>query len=77
MRLGYVDDDYSDNGYWGHDDGTQDQCKYEGDASVYISITHNAPAPMLDPLDLQTTAWDDNGIPLMPHWAWQTGTPGS
>ena len=27
LRLGYEDDDYSDNGYWGHDDGTGDQCK--------------------------------------------------
>ena len=26
LRLGYEDDDYSDNGYWGHDDGTEDQC---------------------------------------------------
>src|SRR5215467_14125412 len=25
LRLGYEDDKYSDNGYWGHDDGTEDQ----------------------------------------------------
>src|SRR5436190_19791875 len=24
LQVGYEDDDYSDNGYWGHDDGTED-----------------------------------------------------
>ena len=27
LHLGYEDDDYSDNGYYSHDDGTDDQCK--------------------------------------------------
>jgi hypothetical protein len=27
LHLGYEDDDYSDNGYWGHDDGTENQCR--------------------------------------------------
>ncbi len=27
LLLGYLDDDYSDNGYYSHDDGTDDQCK--------------------------------------------------
>ena len=26
LALGYVDDDLSDNGYWNHDDGLNDQC---------------------------------------------------
>lgn len=37
LFLGYVDDNYDDNGYWGHDDGTEAQCKDEGNA--YVSIT--------------------------------------
>jgi hypothetical protein len=39
LRLGYEDDDYGDNGYWGHDDGTGDQCKNVGPAFVRITIT--------------------------------------
>lgn len=26
LRLGYTDNDYSDNGYYSHDDGTENQC---------------------------------------------------
>ena len=40
LILGFEDDGYSDNGYWGHDNGTGDQCKNIGDAYVKISI-HN------------------------------------
>lgn len=40
LRLGYPDDDHSDNGYWGHDDGTQNQCKGVGNAYLTIVITH-------------------------------------
>ncbi len=45
LALSYTDDNYSDNGYWGHDDGTEDQCKNVGPAYVDISIQHNAPTP--------------------------------
>jgi len=54
LTLGYEDDGYSDNGYWGHDDGTGDQCKGVGPAWVMITIAHGiardpvvvpAPAP--------------------------------
>jgi hypothetical protein len=47
LTLGYTDDDYSDNGYWGHDDGTEDQCKNVGDAflDVYI-VPAPPPAPV-------------------------------
>jgi hypothetical protein len=38
LTLGYTDDDYSDNGYWGHDNGTNDQCKGVGNAWVEIEI---------------------------------------
>src|SRR5580658_3643634 len=27
LHLGYEDDGYGDNGYYSHDDGTEDQCK--------------------------------------------------
>lgn len=37
VSLGYEDDNYGDNGYWGHDDGTEDQCKDVENA--YVSIT--------------------------------------
>ncbi len=40
LHLGYEDDDYNDNGYWGHDDGTGDQCQNVGNAKVYIRIIH-------------------------------------
>jgi len=43
LHLGYEDDDYSDNGYWGHDDGTEDQCKDVGPAWVEIIIVRKSP----------------------------------
>ena len=43
LRLGYEDDGYGDNGYWGHDDGTGDQCKNVGNAFVELSVVHGAP----------------------------------
>jgi hypothetical protein len=43
LRLGYEDDDYGDNGYWGHDDGTEDQCRGVGNAFVTITITRSFP----------------------------------
>jgi hypothetical protein len=39
LRLGYEDDDYGDNGYWGHDDGTEDQCQRSVNAWVRITVT--------------------------------------
>jgi len=42
LILGYQDDDYGDNGYWGHDDGTENQCKYEPNAWVEIYIRPGA-----------------------------------
>jgi hypothetical protein len=81
LRLGYQDDDYSDNGYYSHDDGTQDQCKGIGNA--YVSITRvggqgpapASPAPL--PFDLVWNSEDDNGIPLNPKWGWQITHPGA
>ncbi|GAB1646546.1 hypothetical protein [Krasilnikovia sp. MM14-A1259] len=39
LVLGYQDDGYGDNGYWGHDDGTGNQCKNVGNAWVHIVIS--------------------------------------
>jgi bacillolysin len=43
FRLGYVDDDYHDNGYSDHDDGTGDQCKNCGDAFMTVIIYRKKP----------------------------------
>jgi hypothetical protein len=40
LRLGYVDDNYDDNGYWEHDDGTENQCQGVGPAWVTVEIQH-------------------------------------
>jgi len=76
LKLGYEDDKYSDNGYWGHDDGTGDQCKGSSDAWVVVDIKHNKaapPPPMLaEPkFDLVWNNSDDSGFPLNPIWASQ------
>jgi hypothetical protein len=39
LVLGYEDDGYGDNGYWGHDDGTGNQCKGSVNAWVHIVIS--------------------------------------
>lgn len=44
LTLGYVDDDYTDNGYWEHDDGVQDQCKNSFDNRVVVTIERQAQA---------------------------------
>lgn len=39
LRLGYEDDHYGDNGYWGHDNGTGNQCRNSVNAWVRLTIT--------------------------------------
>ncbi len=41
LQLGYEDDNYSDNGYSGHDNGTENQCAGEGNAYVDVIIKHS------------------------------------
>ena len=43
LRLGFEDDNYGDNGYWGRDgdDGTGEQCKGLPNAFVQVEIFHN------------------------------------
>jgi hypothetical protein len=43
LQLGYEDDDYGNNGYYSHDDGTDDQCKGMVDAYAIITIRHPVP----------------------------------
>lgn len=38
INVGYTDDGYGDNGYWGHDNGTEDQCNGVGSAWIDIYI---------------------------------------
>ena len=79
LRLGYEDDNYGDNGYSGHDDGTENQCKGVGDAFVIITIARGStatPSPAA-PFDLVFTAVDPNVFPLNPQWAWQRDNNGA
>jgi hypothetical protein len=85
LRLGYEDDDYSDNGYDDHDDGTEDQCRGIGSAFVrltvepYVSGRPVSPLPSPAPLDVVWRSVDVNGLPLNPKWGAQVtnrGQPG-
>lgn len=78
LKLGYVDDDYSDNGYYSHDDGTENQCKSQPNAFVVLTIDHPpgttascAGSSGNSPLDLVWTDCDPNGFPLNPRWRYQ------
>ena len=84
LSLGYVDSDYSDNSYDGHDDGTENQCKNVGNAFVELTIMH-APGTTAscagssgsNPLDLVWTSCDLNGFPLNPVWRNQANADGT
>lgn len=43
LHLGYGDNpnDYANNGYWGHDDGIENQCRNVGKAWVIVRIYHH------------------------------------
>lgn len=78
LVLGYEDDDYSDNGYWGHDDGTGNQCKQGpgrdgGPAWVTVRIEHAAGGQPVHgaSFDLVGSDYDQNGLPLNPAWQWE------
>ncbi len=45
LTLGYKDDNYGDNGYSGHDDGDENQCKDVGPAWVTVRVEHGAAPP--------------------------------
>lgn len=67
-------DPYSDNGYWGHDNGSGNQCEGVGNAFAIVTITHGSVPPRpgdVRPFDLVLGNVDDNGILLNAKWAWQ------
>ena len=86
LHLGYEDDDYSDNGYSGHDDGTDDQCKITdtdpvsgGPAYVVITIYRGVPPDQPQSafdFDVLSNQVDPNGLPYNPAWSWQSRNPG-
>lgn len=77
LHLGYEDDDYSDNGYYSHDDGNLGQCSsyFGGGAHVTITIYRGNIKP--DPpqsrfdFDVLSNDQDRNGLLLNPKWSWQ------
>jgi hypothetical protein len=77
LKLGYKDDHYEDNGYYAHDDGTQNQCAGVENAWVRITIKHHNPADDIPdekpaaPMDLWWNTIDDNLLPLNPGWGLQ------
>jgi hypothetical protein len=87
LRLGYEDDNYGDNGYWGHDDGNPEQCNlngahgFGGNAFLTVTIQHNAPPPPnAPPMPWDIVAadravsdpFDLNALLFNPRWGWQT-----
>jgi hypothetical protein len=87
LHLGYEDNDYSDNGYDNHDDGTDDQCKTDaskgvdgGPAHVTITIFRKIkPDDLSSHFDfdvLSNASPDPNGLPFNPQWSWQIRNPG-
>jgi hypothetical protein len=83
LRLGYEDDGFGDNGYYSHDDGTDNQCKGSGGGAAWITLTivHNiitTPPPVAkpQPFDVISADFDENGIPLNPRWGSQVPAPG-
>ena len=81
LSVGYEDDNYSDNGYYSHDDGNEDQCKNDlghgGPAQISIAIFRGVTAPPFVSrfdFDVLSSAVDPNLIPYDPHWSWQART---
>ena len=70
ITLGYADDfdGYSDNGYWSHDDGIDDQCRGIGPAFVILTITRAGAAgrPDVDLTALEVTQSVQNVDHLVP-----------
>lgn len=48
LRLGYEDDNYQDNGYWGHDDGIANQCQNMSNAFIEVVVNLSS-LPTLTP----------------------------
>jgi hypothetical protein len=79
LHLGYEDDNYSDNGYYRHDNGNDDQCKTDGNndggpahvtITIYRGVSPEAPESRFN-FDVLSNSVDPNGLPFNPQWAWQ------
>jgi len=75
LTLGYSDDNYGDNGYWGHDDGLWQQCNDLPNAWIVIAIQHNCSGGASGclhgrALDFATSNVDVNGFPENPSYVW-------
>jgi hypothetical protein len=76
LTLGYVDDGYGDNGYWGRDDGLWEQCRDLTNAFVVIVIQHGCATSSSAScihgraVDKVVTSRDPNGFPINPQWVW-------
>jgi hypothetical protein len=77
LHLGFEDDDYSDNGYYAHDDGPDDQCTYANDGyPAAVAITIFRGVPVTPPIsrfdfDLASPNLDANTLMYNPTWSWQ------
>jgi hypothetical protein len=75
LHLGYQDDDYTDNGYYSMDKGTDDHCNGVGWAWVRVTLLYNVgsitPSSPKAPLDLWWNEIDANSLPLNPKWGFQ------
>lgn len=78
LSLGFADEAfaYSNNGYWEHDDGPDDQCRGIGNAYVIITkvpgpISTLSYAPFDVVFNNSNEPYDDNGLLLNPVWGWQ------
>jgi hypothetical protein len=86
LALLYSDAEFSRNGYYSHDDGTNGQCKSDGPAWVDLKVVHpKNPIPyspfakganfdLTWPTD--KSGADDNGLPLNPLWSYQIENTG-
>jgi hypothetical protein len=88
LILGYQDNDYTGyggNGYWGHDDGNDNQCQnadrnapyfsFGGPAFVKLHVVHKQANPfgsvVPNTWDLVPHGLDANGLFQDPEWGWQ------
>jgi hypothetical protein len=86
LTLLYYDNEFNDNGYYSHDDGTNGQCANDGPAWVEITVMHPKKPIAYSKFvkgknfDLtwrtDKTGIDDNGLPLDPLWSFQVENPG-
>jgi hypothetical protein len=86
LSLLYYDDTFNENGYYAHDDGTNQQCKNDGPAWVGVTIVRpQEPIPYSQfeqgkNFDLvwrmDDKGIDGNGLPLNPLWSYQIQHPG-